>query len=87
MSEFYHISVDVGNILNTIGLISDIVGALLLFKFGLPSDWEYNLRVLDISDEQEKQTTIHNNRIQRGANWGLRLLIGGFILQLIATWI
>lgn len=88
MGELYVISVYVGDIVNTIGLASDIVGAILLFKFGLPSKWrDVPLRAISETELEEQQRHSTNKQIQRGARWGLSLLIFGFALQLIATWI
>ena len=88
MGELYYVSVSVGDVVNTVGLLFDIGGAILLFRFGLPSKWRgRDLRAVEDSDADEIERINLNRRIQTGANWGLRLLIFGFILQLIASWI
>jgi hypothetical protein len=88
MGELFYISVQVGDVVNSIGLASDIVGAVLLFRFGLPSKWQtVPLRSLEDDETEEGKRNDFNRKIQRGANWGLGLLIFGFTLQLLATWI
>ncbi|GHN02370.1 hypothetical protein WSM22_38590 [Cytophagales bacterium WSM2-2] len=71
-----------------IGLVFDIVGALLLFKYGLPS------KVKEMgsafgggpeADEEEKERLAYNRKIEIMANTGLVLLILGFVLQFIAN--
>jgi hypothetical protein len=70
-----------------IGLIFDIFGVLILFKYGLPSKLKEHgggLLFEENSDE-EKQRNADNNRIIKWAYSGLTLLIVGFLFQLIGT--
>ena len=72
------------NVVNNIGLIFDIFGAIILFMYGLPSKMHEPPKLLiegDITDKQVKE----NKRIRCWANTGLILLIAGFVLQLISN--
>lgn len=72
---------------SAIGLIFDIVGVLILFKYGLPSKLKEHGGglLLEENSEDEKQRNADNNRIIKWAYTGLTLLIVGFIFQLIGT--
>ena len=63
-----------------IGIGLDIIGAILLFIFGLPSDY-INSRVKQMEgtiNENQKQI---NKKIKFGAFCGIVFLIVGFVLQ------
>ncbi len=72
-------------ILNSVGLIFNVIGAILLFKFGLPEninrEGHINL-ILEQEDEGEKR------KAQKYDFWGktgLVFIIIGFIFQLIGS--
>lgn len=72
------------NYCSSVGLLFDIVGALLLFRYGLPSKYvtgSYELREggLDKVDEEK------NKRIKLWSNVGLVFLILGFVGQFLAS--
>lgn len=69
------------------GLILDIVGVLILFKYGLPSKVKEHGGglLLEENSEEEKLRISDNNKITRRAYLGLTLLLIGFFLQLIGT--
>jgi hypothetical protein len=75
------------NIVSSLGLISDIIGGLLLFKFGLPSKLKENGGIIPLEEKPEDEAIrlAYNVKIRQGATIGLVLLIIGFILQLIGT--
>jgi hypothetical protein len=71
---------------SSVGLILDIIGVLLLFKYGLPSKVSSApIRVLEESTMEEQQRIIKNRKIRFRANFGLSLIIFGFILQFVGT--
>ena len=88
------------NILSVFGLIVDIIGAIFIFKFGLPSDM-YK-RKLSAEEEKQHQAHLkqhnigsyedsmdakdiaHRDKTKTMATVGLVLLIVGFSLQLLA---
>ena len=74
------------NIINSVGLLFDILGVILLFKYGLPSKVHTPPAIAleqDLTDEEEKE----NNRTGRLAYSGLILLTLGFVLQLTSNFL
>jgi hypothetical protein len=72
------------------GLMSDILGVLLLFKFGLPSKFVVvtnNLVWGDVDNKSEESRAANrkNKKISFWAHVGLSLLILGFLLQFAGT--
>ncbi len=73
-------------LITTVGLIFDILGVCVLFKFGFPQpDFNENTRIswdgVDDSDVARRRFYFSMSII------GLLLLIGGFGLQIVALWI
>jgi hypothetical protein len=81
--------IDTANIVNAFGLVSDIVGACLIFRYGLPKwiprDNEQLIvdggNVSDPEPETKLDSYTKYNRI------GLVFLITGFLLQLISDFL
>jgi len=74
-------------LVNSIGLILDIVGALLLIKFGIPPkiDREGHMHLIL---EQEDQDEIQKARIyDRWSTFAILLIVAGFIFQLVSNYI
>ncbi len=73
--------------INSLGLFLDIVGAALIFKYGLPEDIKRD-GSMDMSYEETDKNQIKLGRIYdiRSAI-GFTLLIVGFILQIISNYI
>lgn len=70
---------------NSIGLLLDISGILILFKYGLPSDVFPNGMIpKEMSGYDEKPKFL---RYRKFARTGLALIILGFILQLISNFL
>jgi hypothetical protein len=68
------------------GLIFDLIGVLLLFKYGLPSkieDTGIHFLAGHVEGDKQKDILKKNNRIKIGANFGLTLVFIGFVLQFI----
>jgi hypothetical protein len=71
----------IGTVISSVGLVFDIVGALLLWKYGLPAPINrggVQHLILEQIDEVEAETT---RKFDRNSRWGLGLLILGFALQ------
>ncbi|MBX7204439.1 MAG: hypothetical protein K1X81_03340 [Bacteroidia bacterium] len=85
------------NWFSSIGIILDIIGALLLFRYGLPSEYietpPENMGVLGANpiweeDEYKKMEADIEKRNKKIIFWsrvGLGCLIIGFVLQFIGT--
>jgi len=77
-----------GNYINTLGLIIDIVGALLIFKHGIPSDL---LSLMEsgyfvVIDENDPMINSRLEKHRNCANAGLVCLMLGFFLQAVSNW-
>lgn len=79
------------NLIGSLGLVLDIFGAILLFKYGLPSEIqdEVNYPVLSAGKPYPvgnvEKVKKENKKIRFRSALGIILLIFGFILQLINT--
>lgn len=77
---------DAAKIVNSVGLLFDIAGAILLFLYGLPK-WipkdgeELILNGGDLSEPQDGPVDTYTWR----SRLGLGLLIVGFVLQLLSN--
>lgn len=72
---------------NSLGLVLDIAGAVMLWRYGLPeavSREGFNYLVLERQDEAEKRKA---ERYDKWARIALSLIVTGFALQLIAVWL
>lgn len=73
-------------IVNSIGLVLDIIGALLLFKFGLPAEISRSGSVGWTEIEPERTRMVDEARhYDRMGHLGLGLLIAGFLVQLVGN--
>lgn len=73
--------------LSSIGLVSDMIGALLIWKYGLPPriDPEGHISlILQQTDECQVATA---RRYMRRSSCGILLLVFGFGLQLISNYL
>jgi hypothetical protein len=72
-------AISCANVVNSIGLLADIAGAVLLWKYGLPealSREGHSYLILEQTDEAEKAKAA---RYDWWSRIGLGLLIAGFI--------
>ncbi len=72
---------------STIGLIADMIGVYLLFKYGLPSKIEESSGSIGLEEsvEAEKARKQRNKKIERWSYFGLLLIFTGFFFQIIGT--
>lgn len=75
------------NLFSSIGLVIDIIGVWILFKYGLPSNLKEHggAELRDEPPEEEQVREKANKKIKLMARLGLSLLILGFLFQLIGT--
>ena len=79
-------------IVNSIGLVLDIVGAIVLFKYGFPPALENNrdgtFMISGSGDSQAEKEALKKDKQYKCLSMvGLIFLIIGFILQLISNFI
>jgi hypothetical protein len=75
------------NVVNSVGLVLDIIGAVMLWKYGLPEALNkkgHQYLILEDIDEAEKRTAASYERRSRAA---LLLLVLGFAFQLWSNWL
>ncbi len=69
------------------GLILDIIGAIMIFRFGLPENIDRSGKIYRVTsgvDEEEKRKARFYDRM---SPVGILLLILGFGMQLVANWL
>ena len=74
-------------LLSTIGLLMDIGGVVLVWKFGVPgpmkAEWTKHIVTLGASQPTPRQAQLNKFMSIAGA-W---LVIAGFTVQIIANWV
>jgi hypothetical protein len=74
------------NVVGSLGLILDILGVCILFKFGFPQpDLDDSIKL--VLEEKDKDAPRRRRVYVAMSLTGLVCLIGGFGLQLLAFWI
>lgn len=71
--------------INDIGLLLDIFGAILLFKFGLPDSIDREGHCHIITEQVDEEEIKKGKLYDKLGKIGLVLLILGFIFQLISN--
>ena len=72
-------------VVNTLGLLLDIVGVVLLFRFGLPPDVSRTGAVGWTLGTDEAEA-LKARRYDCWSWTALALIVTGFVLQIIAAW-
>lgn len=73
------------NCVNSIGLVFDILGAYLLWKFGLPAAISREGTVGLATETDDHAEAAKAKQYDRLGNVGLILLVIGFVLQLVSN--
>lgn len=73
--------------INSIGLVLDIAGALLLWKYGLPESISREGRVYRVLEQDDEEEKAKAKKYDRWSRLGLFLLVGGFFLQLVSNYL
>lgn len=79
------VAIGLGKLLNSAGLVLDIFGAVLLFKYGLPAEISRTGAVYIIAEQNDEAELTKARTYDRLGHLGLALLIGGFVLQLASN--
>jgi hypothetical protein len=73
--------------INSCGLVFDIIGATLIWRFGLPAEISRTGAqhlILEESDASEAAKALRYDRISW---WGFASLVLGFVLQLVSNFL
>ena len=75
-------------IINSLGLALDIVGVVLIFRYGLPEEVNRTgASYFTNSPDPESEDAKKAKRYDKLSRFGLILLVAGFTLQIISNWI
>jgi hypothetical protein len=72
-------------LINSVGLASDIIGALLVWCYGLPEPLSRTGAVHLILEQTDDAEKAKAKQYDRKARWGVGLLVAGFALQLLSN--
>ena len=72
-------------IVNCIGLAFDIIGVILLFFFGIPSDLNKHGRIFRVVSQIDQASIDEWKKFDILSKTGLTLIILGFIFQIFST--
>jgi hypothetical protein len=68
------------------GLVSDILGVMLLWRYGLPAEISRSGAIRFVAEQEDSAEKALARRYDRLGRLGLILLILGFVLQLTGSW-
>lgn len=68
-----------------IGLVLDIIGAYLIYKFGLPEEVSKSGTVNLVIEEEDPEEIEKARKYDKLSKLGFYILIAGFILQLVSS--
>ncbi|WP_426701171.1 hypothetical protein ACPPVV_17660 [Rhodanobacter sp. Col0626] len=71
--------------LNDLGLVAGIIGALLLFKFGLPADIDRKGLIHRVTSDVDHDEIRKGKLYDRWGKVGLAFLVIAFVLQLASN--
>ena len=80
-------NISTSNLINSIGLICDIIGALAIWKYGLPKQISSSGAVNIICEGTNEKEIEKAKRYDAFALCGILLLAGGFVLQLVSNFL
>lgn len=73
------------NLLNIIGLVFDLIGVIMLFKYGLPENIDKSGAVYFVTGSKDKDEIQKAKKYERLSYIALTCIIIGFSLQLAAN--
>jgi hypothetical protein len=75
------------NVVNSIGLVCDIIGALLVWRYGLPEPIYRRGAIHLICEQSDKAEIAQAKWHNRLALFGIALVIFGFVIQLVSNFL
>lgn len=73
--------------INSLGLLADITGAVLVWRFGLPETVSRSGSQFLILEQRDEQEAAKAKRYDSLAKLGIGCLVGGFALQLVSNFL
>jgi hypothetical protein len=73
--------------ISSLGLVLDIIGAIIIFKYGLPERIDKKGRNYIHSDGEDKEAIKKAELYDSRSCLGIISLIFGFVLQIISNWL
>jgi hypothetical protein len=77
----------VQHLVNILGLVCDIFGAIVIWRFGLPESIDRKGAIYRVTGEVDKAEKAKAEKYDRFAKFGVCLIILGFIFQLISNFL
>lgn len=81
------ISISCSTMINSIGLVMDIVGVFILWRYGLPEPLSREGHIFIITDQIDQDERDKAASYDRWSKFGLFLLIAGFVFQLVSNFV
>ncbi|MDX2253199.1 MAG: hypothetical protein NW202_13015 [Nitrospira sp.] len=72
---------------NSLGLVFDIIGAVLLWRYGLPEAVSRTGAIALILEQDDKAEAAKTKRYDLLSSCGMILLVVGFVLQLLSNFL
>jgi hypothetical protein len=73
--------------INGLGLIFNIIGIIVIWKYGLPMPVKRSRARYPRMEETDQDEISKAKKYDKRAKWGIRLLVCGFIFQLCSIFI
>ena len=80
-----HLDMTTQQIINVIGMTFDIIGVLMLFKYGLPSDLNKHGTIFKVAEGFDQREVDQWKRYDRLSKIALTFIIIGFLMQVLST--
>ena len=75
------------SLINSVGLVLDIIGAVLLWRYGLPESISRDGLEIVITSKVNENEKAKAKKYDCWSKIGLSFLIAGFVLQLVSNFI
>ncbi len=75
------------NLANSIGLVCDIIGAVLIWRYGLPIPISRSGARYLVMQQKNETEIAKARRYDCITRWGIILLVSGFVLQLVSSFL
>ena len=80
-------SISCPTLINSLGLLLDIVGVIILWKYGLPESLSREGHISIVTEQIDETEKAKAALYDRWSKFGLFFLITGFVFQLISNFL